>query len=306
MSKLPSTGIINFSDLSNIGRFATPSYSFQDLRSYTRNGVPSTGIISLSMFRNQCAVGLYESAPGASASDILSLQGALSNGVYYIDCAGASKPTFCLMNSAYDGGGWMLLMKMNNGATFGFDADYWTTSNVLNDTDITRAAADAKYDVFNHKPIKDVMAIWPAADIAGTTGGSFTVPDGWVWNHPNWYNSGSRINALAGFQITRDASPLNPQSFSGFSTSAPMWSYQTGTRLHGFVGSHFPSIPTSIRARWGWFWNNEINTLSSMDCIAGIGVKYYDNPSSAGDFWSWSGVNKQGYNRSIRCELYGR
>lgn len=306
MSKIPASGVIKFSDLSNVAKFVTPNNKFGDFRTFDRNGIPSTGVVNMGMFRNQCAVGLYSSAPGTSASNILAIHGTLANGTYYINCSGTAKATYCLMGSAYDGGGWMLLMKMNNGNTFGFNASYWTSSNVLNETDMTRNAGDSKYDVFNHIPIKDVMAIWPARDVGSNTGGSFTVADGWVWNMPNWYNNGSNITALGGFQISRDGNPLNIGTYSGFSTTAPMWTYQTGTQWQGFVGSHFTGIPANHGARWGWFWNNEVNTLYTTDAIAGIGVINIGTQYSAGDFYNWTGVNKYGYNRSIQCELYGR
>lgn len=50
------------------------------------------------------------------------------------------------MDNKYDGGGWMMIMKMTNGTTFEFGANYWTTANTLNSTDLTRNNADAKYE----------------------------------------------------------------------------------------------------------------------------------------------------------------
>jgi hypothetical protein len=123
---------------------------------------------------------------------------------------------------------------------------------------------------------------------------------------PNWYNSGASITALSGFQIARDGNPSWVGSFSGFSASVPMWTYQTGTQWQGFVGSHFPGVAASQRARWGWFWNNEGGTLASSDAMAGIGINNFGTQYSAGDFFNWPGVDKYGYNRSIQCELYGR
>jgi hypothetical protein len=207
------------------------------------------------------------------------------------------------MDSKWDGGGWMLIMKAAQGSTFNWGSTHWTTTSTLNPTDTTTTVADAKFDVFNSVPVTDVMAVWPASDVgAGNTGGSLSVSDGWVWLVKNWYTGA--ITPLAGFQIDRDATPADIFSFSGFSQSSPIWSYQTGTRAHVFgSGAHIAGPDTYI-TRWGFLWNNEPGTTTSQDSFAGIGL---NTPSSSGgDFWFWEYVDKKGFNRNIAWLMYGR
>ena len=255
--------------------------------------------------------GIFTSTPNGltsaqAATNALALkQGypGYGDGVYWINCGGVPKQTYCLMASKWDGGGWMLIMKAAQGSTFNWGSTHWTTTSTLNPTDTTTTVADAKFDVFNSVPVTDVMAVWPASDIgAGNTGGSLSVSDGWVWLVKNWYTGA--ITPLAGFQIDRDATPADIFSFSGFSTSSPIWSYQTGTRAHVFgSGAHIAGPDTYI-TRWGFLWNNEPGTTNTQDAFAGIGL---NSPSSSGgDFWFWEYVDKKGFNRNIAWLMYGR
>jgi hypothetical protein len=225
------------------------------------------------------------------------------DGVYWINCGGVPKQTYCLMDPKWDGGGWMLIMKAAQGSTFNWGSTHWTTTSTLNPTDTTTTVADAKFDVFNSVAVNDVMAVWPASDIgAGNTGGSLSVSDGWVWLVKNWYTTA--ITPLAGFQIDRDATPADIFSFSGFSTSSPIWSYQSGTRAHVFgSGAHIAGPDTYI-TRWGFLWNDQAGTTSTQDAFAGIGL---NTPSSSGgDFYFWVGTEKKGLNRNIAWLMYGR
>jgi hypothetical protein len=225
------------------------------------------------------------------------------DGVYWINCGGVPKQTYCLMDPKWDGGGWMLIMKAAQGSTFNWGSTHWTTTSTLNPTDTTTTVADAKFDVFNSVPVNDVMAVWPASDVgAGNTGGSLSVSDGWVWLVKNWYTSA--ITPLAGFQIDRPAIPPDIFNFSGFSKTSPIWSYQSGTRAHVFGSGAHVTGPDTYITRWGYLWNNEVNTTSTQDAFAGIGL---NNPSSSGgDFYFWVGTEKKGFNRNIAWLMYGR
>jgi hypothetical protein len=207
------------------------------------------------------------------------------------------------MDPKWDGGGWMLIMKAAQGSTFNWGSTHWTTTSTLNPTDTTTTVANAKFDVFNSVPVKDVMAVWPASDIgAGNTGGSLSVSDGWVWLVKGWYPT--PITPLAGFQIDRPAIPPDIFNFSGFSTASPIWSYQTGTRAHVFGSGAHVAGPDTYITRWGYLWNNEVGTTSTQDAFAGIGL---NNPSSSGgDFYFWVGTEKKGFNRNIAWLMYGR
>lgn len=227
------------------------------------------------------------------------ITGDVTDGIYYIKTNNVSLPTYCLMDSKYNGGGWMMIMKATRSATFTFSANYWTTANTLNATDLTRNNADAKYDGFNYVPIKDVMAIWPLADF-GYTGGSITVPDGWTWIVNDWHNSGQKTTALSGFQTTRNAIPSDVWQFAGMKTG--VFSYQSPANRHVFGGHSHIGNNNWGTVRWGFVWNeNGVNDFNSCDAWGGIGLT---NSRSAGDYYGCCGT--AGYNRTMRVELYGR
>ena len=257
--------------------------------------------------------------PAESAKVIKDLTKTNTDGVYYINCNGVSTPTYCLMNSKYDGGGWMMLMKATRGTTFNYSASYWTAANTLNADQINRTDGDAKYDVFNYVPVKDVMAIWPDIDpkaytnVNGNNGGSFYVDDGWVWKQNNW-NGSTRTTALAGFQSSRDALPWYPSGFAGYSSS--IWAYQGTFLVSGYQryifngqGQAYGGAANSAMVRWGFHMNNESNN-TSCDCIGGIGLYFSGTGGtssySAGDYQTAYGSPTGGLNRSMRFELFGR
>lgn len=256
------------------------------------------------------SIGTNSAYPAESARVIKDLTNTNVDGVYYISCNGNSEPTYCLMNEKYDGGGWMMLMKATRGTTFQYTANYWTTANTLNATDITRGDADAKYNAFNYVPIKDVMAIFPDVasnsytNVYGRNGGSMNIEDGWSWKVNNW-NGSSKTTALAGFQSSRTAVPEKPTNFSGFSTT--IWSNQSGIEAHVFGGGTHLSGPPNQSIRWGFFFNNEVN-YTSIDGMGGIGLGG-SATHSAGDYNNSPGGQAyvtDGLKRAMRVEVYGR
>ena len=74
------------------------------------------------------------------------------------------------MDSAFDGGGWMLAMKGHNENTiFAYNGkdtnnnNYWTSDNTYNDADENPDpdfTSSAKYNIFNYYPVKKCMAIF--------------------------------------------------------------------------------------------------------------------------------------------------
>jgi hypothetical protein len=255
------------------------------------------------------SVGTNAAYPAESAKIIKALNGTNTDGVYYINVNGVSEPTYCLMNDRYDGGGWMMLMKATRGNTFQYDANYWTTANTLNATDVTRTDGDAKYNAFNYKPIKDILAIWP--DISpsvytnnfGNQGGSFFVEDGWVWELTNW-NGASAATALAGFQTSRTVNPQAPAEFNGF---GPMWSTQSPTAHHVIGGATHLSHAGGGMARWGFVFSDTGDySGQGSDCFCGIGLGTVQ--ISAGDYNNGPGswVINYGLNRTARVEMFGR
>lgn len=247
-----------------------------------------------------------------SAMYIKYLTGTQVNGSYWINLPTVG-PTqiYCLMDSKWAGGGWMMLMKGTRGTTFNFSSNYWTTTNTLNPTDLTRNDADAKYDSFNYYPCLDVLALWP--DLTPSTGGSIAQTEAWSWYVPNYYNlsSDGRATGLTGFSLekTRDVPGYGttPTSFPGFNSA--YWSTQTPAQRFTFGGPGGQPNSSSY-SRWGFNWNENGATDWGSD-DAGGGIGFYIAPAwpqaynySAGDWYTCCGV--VGLNRSMRFELYGR
>jgi hypothetical protein len=254
------------------------------------------------------SIGTNSAYPAESARVIKDLTNTNADGIYYINCNGNSEPTYCLMNDKYDGGGWMMMMKATRGTTFQYTANYWTTANTLNATDLTRSDADAKYNAFNYVPVKDVMAIFPDAssssytNIYGNNGGSLDLEDGWSWKVNNW-NGNSKTTALAGFQSSRDAFPANPNYFNGYGASVfAVYSYTPAAQRHCFGGgSHvFGYLPPFNTGRWAILANNE-NDFQTNDGVSGIGLS-----GGSGSNIHSAGNIANGLNRSMRVEVYGR
>jgi hypothetical protein len=148
--------------------------------------------------------------PAINAAQILAADPTSTNGVYWIDCNGVSTQIYCIMNSLYDGGGWMLLMKGPQGSTFQYSSTYWTDSTtVLNTTDTNLNNNDAKFAAFNSVTIKDVMAWWP--DV-GITGGSIPSTPYWTWHVNNWYSINFPL-------MTADTTVINSQTYIASASS---------------------------------------------------------------------------------------
>lgn len=285
----------------------TGQYSLNNLRSMSQNNINSQVQFS-SYLTSKLFKGITSSNPAKNALEIKNATGTNTDGTYFIMCNNVPTSIYCLMNNQYNGGGWMLMIKSTTSTTFNYEANYWTTTNILNNTDLTRNNADAKYNSFNYVPIKDVMAIWPVADF-GFTGGSFTVTDGWTWLVNDWYNAGTYVKAINGFNYpSRNASPSDPLTFAGFKSG--VFSTQSVARRHVFGGHSFIGNNNWGTVKWGFVWNeNGATNFDSCDAWNGIGVSrafgaFTNTGKSAGDNYGCCG--SVGYNRAMRIELYGR
>jgi len=261
--------------------FAGPSIS----RTYNFNGYVFYSLGNSSLF------------PAESAKMIKATSGATTDGVYYINVNGTSTATYCLMDSKWAGGGWMMLMKATRGTTFQYSSTYWTDNTTTTNTGSTdRSDADAKFNTMNYMPISDVMALWPDA---GYTGGSVSQTDSWSWLLTNYYSSATKATAITGFSNSREALPYNDElTYPGFSSN--IWSQQSGARRHVIGGGGVVGANTNIR--WGFLWNNE-NDFNSIDVVGGIGLTY--GSYSAGDYIGCC-QSATGVNRSMRVQLFGR
>ena len=262
--------------------------------------------------------------PADSAATIKALFPNSPNGVYYINLptAGPTK-TYCIMDSTFDGGGWMLAMKATRGTTFNYGASYWTSRNLLNQSNLNQDDGDAKYDVFNYFEGSDLMARWP--DIA-TDGGSISGTGTWTWLERS-FNSGrasSRTNLVDFFTnagtytsgyggyFIRDA-----KTFSGWASG--IFSSQVDIRFYGFNFINHPYYYGSIaRCRWGFGWNENSEGLYSSpatlasggapgsdDVAGGIGLDSQFGNYSAGDRINCCN-DTTGINRTARVEVYIR
>ena len=246
--------------------------------------------------------GLTAGTAATSAKAIKAAYPGAVDGIYWINIPGVGPTqTYCLMNSIYDGGGWMLALKASRGTTFNYDANYWTTNNTLNTTNVNRNDGDAKYDVMNAYLAKDLMAIFPDIPNSGTESGSIDGLTNWSWLQNNFHNSGATttlINKFSGSQTTFYISTDGSMSFNGYGATA--FSNQGGFTWYGM---NYTSN-SSAKMRWGFAWNNE-GDQGSNDVSGGIGMGSNYGQYSAGDRINCCQINL-GVNRSARVEIYIR
>lgn len=259
--------------------------------------------------------GLTYHSAGTSAQQLKNDYGYNTDGVYWIDLPIVG-PTqiYCIMNSAIDGGGWMMAMKATTGNTFNYTAKHWTNVSTLNHTDISRNNADAKYHTMNYFQGKDLLALWP--DIG--QGGSVSVSGyPWTWLENNFYD-GNRTTMINFFGLTyantnggsgkfiKDA-----KTFSGWASG--VFSSQVDVRFYGFNYQPDPTYGSLMKARWGFGWNENgeglypganVQYKGTNDVSGGIGLS--TNVSySAGDYIACC-QDTTGINRSARVEVYVR
>lgn len=247
-----------------------------------------------------------------NALSIRQLTGTSTDGVYWINLPTVG-PTqiYCIMNPAFNGGGWMMAMKATRGTTFSYGASYWTTINTLNPTATNQNDGDAKFDTMNYFAAEDIMARWP--DIGA--GGSIPGQGAWTWLE-NDFNGGRRTTLVSFFGLTypmqnggsglfkRDA-----KLFSGWASG--VFSSQVDIRFYGF---NYINYNGSGQARWGFGWNENGEGLwpgaagaapGSNDVFGGIGLGSGGASYSAGDRIVCCS-DTTGINRSARVEVYIR
>ena len=254
------------------------------------------------------------SSAAKAAPNAKYIQTAFSNttdGVYWINLPVVG-PTqiYCILNSAVDQGGWMMMMKATTGTTFQYASSHWTTITTLNPTDNTRTNnADAKFNTMNYYAANDMMALWP--DIT-TVGGSMSLSTYgcWSWLQDN-FNNGVRITPINFFNTVNRLFIKDATTYSGFNSS--IFSSQISVKFYGFNYQNLASTPSS-KVRWGFAWNendplatfpggeetsNDVSGGIGMTGTFATGLNY-----SAGDQMGCCGVT--GINRSARVEIYIR
>lgn len=262
----------------------------------------------------------------SSALAIKALTGTNSNGVYWINLPTAGPtPVYCIMDSAWNGGGWMMAMKATRGTTFSFYSTHWSNVTTLNPSQYNQNDGDAKFDTMNYFQAKDMLARWP--DIGD--GGSISGLGNWTWLQNN-FADGARTTTInffntAGSFNTGTVNTLN--SYGGkFVQEAKSWpgwrsgvfSSQADIRFYGFNFKNFKGYGLQANARWGFGWNENsegvytsFNTLTtggapgSDDVSGGIGMDSSFGNYSAGDYIACC-QDSTGINRSARVEIYVR
>jgi hypothetical protein len=246
--------------------------------------------------------GLTASTSGISAIQIKTDFPSSVDGVYWINVPNVGpKQTYCLMGDEYDGGGWMLALKATRGTTFSYGATYWTAENTLNETDVTRTNADAKYDIMNGFLAKDMMALWPDISNIDTESGSIDGLTQWSWLQNDFNNSGTKITLISKFnegQVAYYTSTNGSMTFLGY--NGTKFSNQGGFTFYGINYT----VLSNARVRWGFAWNNETNQ-GSNDVSGGIGMDARYGNYSAGDKINCC-QGSAGINRSSRVEIFIR
>jgi len=181
-----------------------------------------------------------------SCAEILQHIPGSRDGVYSIASTGVAGSFSVVCDMTRDNGGWTLLLKATGDSTLSYNASAWTDGNLLNATDLTTEAGNAKYQSFLSLPVTTLRG------------------------------------ELDGFRYTQTFANMTAQQiFSGnaaivmdyskFNFGAPNWSTQPYCQIFG-VNTPFDYA----RTRFGWS-ANEQNDCSSNDTAIGLGL--IDNAS---------------------------
>jgi hypothetical protein len=306
---------------------AALSLNSNNVRMLSGQASGSTSAISFNSFYSKTyADGSTSAKAASSAQYIKNLTGTTTNGAYWIDLPTVGPTqTYCIMDPAYSGGGWMMMMKATTGTTFNYDANYWTTANTLNPTETNQNNGDAKYNIMNYFSATDMMARWPDIGSGGSIGGLGS----WIWLE-NSFNGGTGITPISFFTNAgtyAGSSPTGPyggkfirdaKTFSGWGSGT--FSSQADVRFYGFNFINYYSQVYFIRARvrWGFGWNeNSEGLYSSAATLATGGAPGSDDVSGGigmdsgfGNFSAGDKINccqdSTGINRSARVEVYVR
>lgn len=268
--------------------------------------------------------GKTASNPASSAQDIIDVAGTRIDGLYYINLPTVGvTPVYCLLDSKWNGGGWMMAMKATTGTTFSYSSTYWTTSNTLNTTSNNRSNEDAKFETMNRFQAKDILAVWPDITTNGVNSGSISNLPEWTWLENN-FNGGTRQTLISFFSSPSNLTYTSPstggsgyflrdaKTFSGWSSG--VFSSQVDIRFYGFNYVNNPTYGLSAKVRWGFGWNENSEGLfpssgggapGSNDVSGGIGMDSSFGSYSAGDRISCC-QDTAGINRSARVEIYIR
>jgi hypothetical protein len=265
--------------------------------------------------------GKTQTCAAPSAQAIKDRTGTNINDVYWILVDGVATQVYSIMDSAMNGGGWMLAMKgANTGDTFGYSANYWTTTNTLNSSSPApnwgSTNTDAKYAIFNSTLASEIMALFPDAAPGGAISNQ-SYGHTWVEQMPTPNNTITISGASNSVDYTgktlldlfsdNTKIPIrDPAITTPYDATSSAFSRQGGYK---FFGYNYRSTNNDSRfikkVRWGFGWNNE-GDEGSNDVTGGIGLDFTTRTStqwSAGDIIECCEVSS-GVNRQMKFELY--
>ena len=289
------------------------SYSYPNNTSHVYNGLVNYYYYTL---------GRTQDHPAPNALAIKAITSTNMDDMYWITLPTiGAKPVYCIMNSAIDGGGWMMGLKAVAGSTtFNFSSAHWTAITTLNPTLPNRSASEAKFDVMNYFPAKDLMALWPdiPANYGGGNGGSLNLKgtyNAWCWLQNKFNLQAKPVggnDTIVPIKFFADDAPkyvCQGKQFSGWGTP---FSSQAGHQWFGFNYKSdcpwqphpWPNYSNGNRSRIGFGFNNEGDSCTN-DLTSGIGLGNYWRNWSAGDVVNCC-QDRTGINRSARVELYFR
>ena len=283
--------------------------------------IPNTVDRAVAVVCSNSDYGLTAQCAAPSAQAIKDRTGTNTNGVYWISVNGVATQIYSIMDSAMNGGGWMLAMKgANTGSTFGYSANYWTTNNTLNTANPApnwgSTNTDAKYAIFNSTLASDIMAIFPDA----TPGGAITGQNyghTWVEQMP----TPSNTTTISGVSNSVDYTgktllelfsdnlkiPIrNPANTTPYRPTGSVFSSQAGYKFFGYNYRSGSGDSRYIKkVRWGFGWNNE-GDEGSNDVTGGIGL---DITTRTSEQWSAGDIpeccqDATGVNRQMKFEIY--
>lgn len=292
----------------------------------------SQGSVSITLECEQSELGTLEKCPGESALQIKAVTGTNTDGLYWVSIGGVSTQVYAIMNSAFDGGGWILAMKGKSSATaFSYDSNYWSTNNTLNTSSPSRIGTsntDAKYSAFNSFTGNEVLALFPG--VTSKAGGAFSSLNstyGFSWKEnftttSAWSNGSTAGNCPTGRTTlldlfdnsercrVRQVSASYSASESPYSAIGDgVFSSQTHIRFFGFnyEQNQVGGTPNAEhKARWGFGWNeNGTTDETSNDVVGGIGLAGTGSTRAAGDYIGCC-VVQAGLNSDLAYELYVR
>lgn len=258
--------------------------------------------------------------PATDAKTIKALTGTNRDGVYYIDIKGKSTPIYCLMHRKWDGGGWMMLMKIksnSDGDTFGYNSKYWTdNTTTLNTSSTSREDEDAKFDTMNHVPVQDIMSVWNGT----ICGGDVNIDENaWILRKNNWINDHRGETFIDGCSGTSKTYYEDNNLYTQMRGYTRKIFYYTGIQdlskrmgtagggkgRYGININHTNSNNSYVlKARWGFLFNNE-DDFTSCDTISGIGLNFQNGSSDIRN----CGAGVLGWGQEYRqylTEVYGR